>query len=181
MKALRIILLSLAAALAVFLLVGLFLPTTAHVERSITTSANPTAVYEVVSSLRRFNEWSPWFDLDPQAVYTYSGPDRGVGAKVEWTSRQRSVGSGSQEIIAAVPDRSVTMRLDFGSDGRATARLDITPVDGGSRVTWAFDTSFAGSYLGRYFGLFLDRLVGADYEEGLARLKRLLEAAPTTG
>lgn len=181
MKALRIGLLSLAALLAAFLLVGLFLPTAAHVERSITTSASPAAVYEVVSSLRRFNEWSPWFDLDPQAVYTYSGPERGVGAKVSWTSEQRSVGSGSQEIIAAVPDRSVTMRLDFGADGRATARLEITPVDGGSRVTWAFDTRFEGSYLGRYFGLFLDRLVGADYEDGLARLKRLLEATPGPG
>ena len=181
MKVLRTILLSLAALLAVFLLVGLFLPTSAHVERSITTRAHPAAVYEVVSDLRRFNEWSPWFDLDPQADYTYSGPERGVGAKLAWTSAQRSVGSGSQEIVAAVPERSVTMRLDFGPDGRATARLDITPVDGGSRVTWAFDTSFEGSYLGRYFGLFLDRLVGADYEEGLARLKRLLEATPAPG
>lgn len=181
MRVLRTVLLSLAALLAVFLLVGLFLPTTAHVERSIIARASPAAVYEVVSDLRRFNEWSPWFDLDPQAVYTYSGPERGVGAKLAWTSEQRSVGSGSQEIIAAVPDRSVTMRLDFGSEGRATARLEITPVDGGSRVTWGFDTDFAGSYLCRYFGLLLDRLVGADYEDGLARLKRLLEAAPGTG
>lgn len=178
MRMLRVILYVAGALAALFLVVGLFLPTSAHVERSIVTSANPATVYGLVNGFRRFNEWSPWFDLDPDAQYTYSGPDTGVGAKLAWVGDPSTVGSGSQEIVAVEPGRSVTSRLDFGSQGEATATLTVEPDGTGSRVTWAFDTSFEGNLLGRYFGLFFERWIGADYEKGLARLKALAESTP---
>jgi hypothetical protein len=157
--------------------VGLFLPGSAHVERSVVTSASPGTVYGIVSSYRRFNEWSPWFDLDPQARYTYAGPESGVGAKMTWTSDKQSVGSGSQEILAVEPDRMVKVKLDFGSQGTSISTLTIAPEGAGSRVTWAFDTSFEGNFPGRYFGLMFDKWIGGDYEKGLARLKSLAERA----
>jgi hypothetical protein len=181
MKLLRIAFYALAALVGVALVVGLFLPTSAHVERSVATAASPGTVFGIVNGFRRFNEWSPWFDLDPQARYTYAGPERGVGARMSWTSEQPDVGAGSQEIVAVEPDRSVTTRLDFGPQGQATARLDITPAADGSRITWIFDTSFEDDFLGRYFGLFFDRWIGADYEKGLARLKALAESTPPAG
>jgi uncharacterized protein YndB with AHSA1/START domain len=162
------------------LLVGLFLPSTAHVERTVTTSASPDTVYGIVSSYRRFNEWSPWFDLDPQARYTYSGPESGVGAKMAWTSDKQSVGSGSQEILAVEPGRMVKVKLDFGSQGTSVSTITIAPEGAGSRVTWAFDTSFEGNFPGRYFGLMFDKWIGSDYAKGLARLKALAEAEPVT-
>jgi len=165
------------ALLGLLLVAGLFLPGSAHVERTIATTAGPAAVYDIVSGFRRFNEWSPWSDLDPATRYTYSGPEQGVGAKMAWASDQRDVGSGSQEILAVEPGRSVTTRLDFGTQGPATSTLLIEPEGSGSRITWAFDTSFEGDYFGRYFGLLFDRLIGADYEKGLARLKALAERA----
>ena len=178
MKILKRLFYAAAGLVAVLLAIGLFLPTTAHVERSIATTASPASVYDVVSSFRRFNEWSPWFDLDPQAQYTYSGPEHGVGAKMSWSSPKPEVGSGSQEIVAVDPGRSVTTKLDFGDQGQATARLEIAPEGTGSRVTWGFDTSFEGNFLGRYFGPFFDRMIGPDYEKGLARLKAIAESSP---
>lgn len=178
MRVLRIVFYSVAALIGLFLLVGVFLPTTAHVERSIATSASPATVYGIVSSFRRFNEWSPWFELDPQAKYTFEGPDSGVGAKLSWVGDPSRVGAGSQEITAVDPGRSVTTRLDFGAEGQATAMLGIEPDGSGSRITWEFDTSFEDDFLGRYFGLFFDRWIGADYEKGLARLKAVAEATP---
>jgi uncharacterized protein YndB with AHSA1/START domain len=161
---------------ALFLVVGLFLPTSAHVERAITTSASPQAVYDIVSGFRRFNEWSPWADLDPNTRYTYSGPDTGVGARMEWQSDDSSVGSGSQEVLAVEPGRSVTNKLDFGSQGQATATITLAPEGDGTRIVWAFDSSFEGNFLGRYFGLMFEKYIGADYEKGLARLKAVAEA-----
>ncbi len=165
------------ALVALFLVVGLFLPTSAHVERAITTSASPQTVYGIVSGFRRFNEWSPWADLDPNTRYTFSGPDAGVGARMEWQSDDSSVGSGSQEVLAVEPGRSVTNKLDFGSQGQATAKITLAPEGGGTRIVWAFDSSFEGNYLGRYFGLMFEKYIGADYEKGLARLKVLAEAS----
>jgi hypothetical protein len=181
MRILKRLLYVVVGLLVLLLVVGLFLPTTAHVERSINTVASPDTVYEIVSGFKRFNEWSPWYDLDPQAKYTYSGPETGVGAKLAWASEQSGVGSGSQEIVAVEPGRSVTTKLDFGPQGQATSKLDIEPEGSGSRVTWSFDTSFEGDFLGRYFGLLFDKWIGADYEKGLARLKELAETAPAGG
>jgi hypothetical protein len=178
MRILKLAFLVIAGLVGLLLVVGLFLPTAAHVERSIATKASAATVYGIVSGFGRFNEWSPWFDLDPQARYTYSGPESGVGARMEWTSEKPDVGAGSQQIVAVESGRSVTTQLDFGPQGQAMAKLDITPEANGSRITWIFDTSFEGNYLGRYFGLFFDRWIGADYEQGLASLKALAESTP---
>jgi len=168
------------ALIALVVAVGLFLPTSAHVERSVSTAANPATVYGIVSGFKRFNEWSPWFDLDPKTRYSYAGPATGVGARMTWSSDQRAVGSGSQEIVAVEPDKKVRTRLNLGAQGTATSTLTIAPEGTGSRVTWAFDTSFEGNFPGRYVGLMFDRRIGRDYEKGLARLKSLAEAEPVT-
>jgi hypothetical protein len=97
---------------------------------------------------------------------------------LSWVGDPSKMGSGSQEITAIDPGRSVTTRLDFGAQGQATATMTIEPEGSGSRITWAFDTSFEDNFLGRYFGLFFDRWIGADYERGLAKLKVVAEAAP---
>ncbi len=176
MRTLRKLLLGLAVLLVLLLAAGLFLPKSVHVERSIVTSVPPERVFPLVDGFARFNEWSPWAELDPNTVYEYSGPPSGVGARMEWTSQDSSVGSGSQEVIAIEPGRSVTNRLDFGTQGQATARIDVVPDGSGSRITWSMDSSFEDDYFGRYFGLFLEKFVGTDYEKGLAKLKALAES-----
>ena len=178
MKLLRRLVYVVAAALAVLLTIGLLLPDSAHVERSVTTSASPQTVYGLVDGYARFNEWSPWADLDPATRYTYSGPPTGVGARLEWRSDKPEVGSGSQEIVAVEPGRRVTTKLDFGTQGTATSTMSIEPEGTGSRITWSIDASFEGRFLERYFGLFFDRLIGPDYEKGLSRLAALAEATP---
>jgi uncharacterized protein YndB with AHSA1/START domain len=159
-----------------FLVIGLFLPQTARVERSITIAASPQAVYELVDGFTRFNEWSPWARLDPATKYTFSGPERGVGARMEWSSDNPDVGAGSQQIIAVEPGRAVTYTLDFGMDNPTTSKMVLSPDGADTRATWTLETDFSGSLVGRYFGLALDRMVGPDYEKGLAQLKALAES-----
>jgi len=166
------------ALIGVGVAVGLILPNSAHVERAITIGASPPTVYAIVSGFQRFNEWSPWFDLDPQARYTYAGPESGVGARMTWASDKPDVGSGSQEIVSVEPGRVVKTRLEFGGQGPSMSTLTITPEGGGSRIAWAFDTSFEGNYFGRYMGLMFDKFIGRDYEQGLSKLKTIAEATP---
>ena len=180
MKFLKYAAWSILGLAALLLAVGAFLPTSAHVERSIGTTASPGTVYGIVNGFQRFNEWSPWAGLDPETRYTYSGPATGVGARMEWSSEKPEVGSGSQEITAVEPGRSVTMRLDFTGQSTAKTTMVIEPdAGGGSLVHWSFDTSFEHSFPMRYLGLLFDGMIGADYEKGLSRLKSLAEATPT--
>ena len=176
MKVLRALFFLLLGLVALFFVTGLFLPQTAHVERSMTTTASPATVYGLVDGFKRFNEWSPWASLDPATKYTYSGPETGVGARMEWVSANPDVGSGSQEVIDAEPGRRVTHKLDFGMDNPTTSTIRLEPEGTGTRVTWTLDSDFSGSLVGRYFGLALDRMVGPDYEKGLAQLKAVAES-----
>lgn len=176
MKILQWLFFLLLGLVALFFVTGLFLPKTAHIERSIATTASPETVYGLVDGFKRFNEWSPWAGLDPNTKYTYSGPETGVGARMEWVSANPDVGNGSQEVIAVEPGQRVTNKLDFGMDNPTTATISLAPEGRGTRITWTLDTDFSGSLLGRYFGLALDRMVGPDYEKGLAQLKAVAES-----
>jgi hypothetical protein len=176
MRILKTILYGAAALLALLVVIGLFLPRSTHVERSIETSADAATIYPLVDGFARFNEWSPWAGIDPNTRYAYSGPARGVGARLEWTSENPDVGNGSQEIVAAEPARRVTSRLVFGEQAPATMNLTLAPAPEGTRITWSFDADFGWNLLGRYFGLMFDRFIGADFERGLAKLKALAEA-----
>jgi len=177
MKVLKALFIVALAIVATFVLVGFFLPKVATVERSTTIAATPEAIFELTDGFKRFNEWSPWASLDPATKYTYSGPERGVGARMEWSSENPDVGRGSQEVIAIEPGRSVTSALDLGMNTPTTTTMVLTPEVAGTRVTWTLTTDFSSSLVGRYFGLAMDSMVGRDYEKGLARLKALAESA----
>jgi effector-binding domain-containing protein/uncharacterized protein YndB with AHSA1/START domain len=169
----------LVAVIAILVVVGVFLPSSAHIERSITINAPPATVFTLVDGYSRFNEWSPWAEIDPETVYSYDGPTAGTGAKMSWTSSNPNVGTGSQQIVASEPYRRVETLIDFGAQGTAQAYFDLEPEGSGTRVTWGFDTRFGWNLFGRYLGLFFDRMIGPDYDKGLAKLKVLAESLPT--
>jgi uncharacterized protein YndB with AHSA1/START domain len=156
---------------------GLLLPANSHLERSVTIERPPADVFTTLNSFHRFNEWSPWFDLDPSAKYTFSGPVAGVGAKMAWAGNS-SIGSGSQEIIQSVPDDRIVNALDFGGS-QAMAGYRLVAEGSGTRVTWSMDSAHGYNPVNRWFGaLLLDDMVGKDYEKGLAKLKVVLEKGP---
>ncbi len=180
MRVLKNLLLAILAVVVVTAAVGALLPRTVHIERSTDIAAPPVLVFTLVDGYARFNEWSPWADIDPEGTeYTYSGPATGVGARMTWTSDNPRVGTGSQEIVASQPYRRVDTRLDFGPDGTAQAFFRLEPLEPGTRTTWGFETDFGWNLVGRYLGFFMfDAALGGDYQRGLANLERLAESLP---
>ena len=180
MQRLKSLVYGLLGLLIVLVAVGFLLPSTAHVERHILIQAEPAQIFPFLNAPRAFNLWSPWARRDPQTRYDFSGPERGEGAHMRWHSEHPQVGSGSQEIIASVPDQRVAVALDFGSQGTAVAYYDLQRIEGATEVTWGFDTDFGYDLIGRYFGLLFERWIGPDYEQGLLNLKQLVESPPAT-
>jgi len=178
-KILKRIIIGLIALIVLAALVGLILPGEVHVERSTSIAAPSETVFGLVNSLKRFNEWSPWYEIDPDTRFSYSGPDQGVGSRLEWSSQSAELGSGAQEIVASEPVTRVRTRLEFEDESAAFSELRLTPDASATRVTWAFDIDFGFNLPGRYFGLFLDRVLGPYYEKGLANLKVVAEAEAT--
>jgi uncharacterized protein YndB with AHSA1/START domain len=175
MRILKRVVLALVALVALLVLVAYMFPRHVELDRSVVIAAPAEAIYPLIVEPRRFQEWSPWYEKDPNAKYTYEGPERGVGASMRW-SGNRDVGEGSQTVIAAEENRRVETALDFGPQGTATASFTLTPQDRGTRVVWGFVTDLGFNPMSRWFGLFFESLLGPDYEQGLANLKRVVEA-----
>lgn len=158
--------------------IGFLLADKVHVERSAKILASPSTLYAVLNSFEKFDQWSPWADLDPNVKVERSGPASGVGARYAWHGNA-DVGAGSQEIIATTPDSEVKIELDFeGFDQPSTSTLAIKPDGNGSLVTWSMDSELGSNPIHRYFGLMMDKYIGQDYEKGLGRLKVLAESLP---
>lgn len=157
------------------LLIGLLLPSAARVERSIVIDAPPRAIFPHLNSMRTFHAWSPWANIDPQTDYRFSGPERGVGSRMDWASGNAQVGQGSQEITASEADRRVETRLTFGDKGEGTATFVLEPEGQSTRVSWLFETRFGWDLFGRYVGLMLDTMIGTQYTRGLQTLKTRIE------
>ncbi len=180
------VLYTIVIAIVIFVITGLFLPRTVHVERSIEIERPASTLFTLLNSFSAFSTWSPWSERDPTIDYQYSGPASGTGARMDWSGDPRLSGSGWQEIIESKPPSLVRMQLDFEQQGLANSYFQIDPVASGTMVTWGFDTDlvagqgFFGSLLARYFGLFFDRWIGSDYEKGLVRFKAFAESLPAT-
>ena len=146
------------------------------VQRSTTVQAPPARLFERVEDFRRWPAWSPWEDLDPAMQRTYGGAAKGVGARYAW-SGNRKAGQGRMEITAADDPTRVVVALDFLKPFKSSSvtRFTFAPEGDGTRVTW---TMAGPRTLGlKVMGLFtsMDRLVGKDFENGLARLKTIAE------
>jgi len=170
-----------ALLIVVIVAIAYILPGSVKVQRETVIDAAPGKVFALVNSFENFNQWSPWYEKDPDGDYRIEGPGQGVGARMTWASEKPDVGSGSQEIIESVPDKLVRTKLDFGDMGNANAFFEIEPRgDDGTRLVWGFDTDLGLNPVSRYFGLMFERWIGPDYENGLAKLKTLAEAKAET-
>jgi hypothetical protein len=174
---LRKLLGALVVIVVVLLGVAYMLPRQVHLERSIVIDRPAASIFPLLNAPKRFNEWSPWKDLDPNVRMSYSGPEFGVGAAMAWNGNSK-VGKGSQIITESVGDQRVRTDLDFGEMGTAKAEWVLSVADAGTKLLWTLDADVGRNPLGRYMGLFMDKMVGPDYERGLKQLKELVEKAP---
>ena len=161
--------------LALLVLAGFLFPRVATTERSVYIAEPPEIVFPYVNNFRNFNKWSPWYQIDPDTKYSYSGFGEGVGATMSWTSEDPKVGNGSQTITASEPYSRVDTALDFGAQGKAQAEFKLVPQGSGTNVTWSFSSEMGSGPIARWMGLMVSKMVGTSYEQGLQKLKSVVE------
>ncbi len=140
----RLIIAALVAIVAIGVGGAYLIPAETVVQRQVVINAPPEKVFAIVGDLRRFKEWSPWADLDPNLQYAFEGPVSGVGQKMSWISRSPTLGAAAQTVTEYQPPGKIAFLLDFGSMGTAQSSLQLVPVDGGTGVTWGFKTEAQG-------------------------------------
>ena len=173
---LKAIALVVVAAIAGVLIYAATLPDTFRIERSATIGAPPEKVYAYLNDFHRWTAWSPWEKKDPAMQRTHSGAPAGKGAVYAWDGNSE-VGQGRMEIVESTEPARVQIQLDFLKPFEAhnTAEFALAPAAGGTQVTWAMHGP--APYLSKLMQVFIsmDRMVGPDFEAGLAHLKRVAE------
>jgi Polyketide cyclase / dehydrase and lipid transport len=149
------------------------------VSRSAVIAAPAEEIYPFVASFREWTKWSPWESIDPGMQRSYDGPVSGVGAKYMWRGNSKA-GAGTMEIVDAAEPSMIGIRLDFTKPMKAVNPTTFTfaPEGAGTRVTWTM-TGENKSVMTRIFALFvnMDKMVGKDFEKGLASLAATVAAA----
>ncbi|OGU14206.1 MAG: hypothetical protein A2X61_14585 [Ignavibacteria bacterium GWB2_35_12] len=173
MKVLKIILIILVSLFALIVLVGLLLPSNIKLERKITIDAPPAVVFDLLNDLHNFHQWSPFSELDTNMKIKVSGTS-GVGSTYEWNSKGEA-GIGKITIKESVPNKLIKCQLDFAEEGTSFANFKIMDEKGKTTLTWDFETDLGGSPFTKYFGLFMEPMMGPQYEKGLKSFKKLAE------
>ena len=176
-----LILVGTVVALAAFLAFVASRPAEFRIERSIALEAPPSSIFPHVNDLRRWSSWSPWEGMDPALKRAYEGADAGVGAVYHYSGNNK-VGEGRMTIRKSEPSSRVELELQFLRPFVATntAVFEFASEGGKTKVTWAMEGK--NSFAFKLFGLVFDseKLVGRDFEKGLAKLKELVESGGNT-
>ncbi|MBI3502531.1 MAG: SRPBCC family protein [Bacteroidetes bacterium] len=185
MKIIKGILITLVILAVIITVIGFLSPRHVHVERSMTIKAPVEIVHAQINNLKNWNNWSPWYKMDTAMKMEYNTIAEGAGASFKWESKNKNVGSGDLTITSSTKDSIVTA-MNFMENGTATGKFVFTKADSpkdslrsGTKVTWTMESDMGMNPIGRIFGLFMDKMVGKDFEKGLAGIKDVAEATPT--
>jgi uncharacterized protein YndB with AHSA1/START domain len=148
-----------------------------RVTRSGTIAAPPEAVFSQINDFHKWEAWSPWAKLDPDIKETFEGPSSGTGAKFSWTGNDK-VGEGRMTILESEPNKLIKINLEFirPFESKCLTIFTFTPKGDQTEVTWTMEGE--NNFVGKAFCLFMDmdKMVGGDFEKGLASMKSTVEA-----
>ncbi|MDB6123463.1 MAG: hypothetical protein JWQ71_2456 [Pedosphaera sp.] len=172
------ILIVIAVIIVVFLVIVALQPAEYRVVRSGTITAPPTVVFEQVNDFHKWEAWSPWAKLDPAAKNTFEGPTAGTGAIFSWAGN-KDVGEGRMTLTESHTNDLIRIKLDFIKPMTSTALTEFTFKPEGNQTTVTWTMSGHKDFMSKAFCMFMnmDKMVGGDFEKGLAQMKLSAETA----
>ncbi len=164
--------------LAVLILIlGLIAPKSYEVSRGITINKALPEVFNYLKLIKNQDKWSPWAEKDPDMKKNYTGTDGEIGFVSAWDSDHKHVGAGEQEILGIEENKEIKTELRFLKPFKSTSDAYLRVVADGNETTviWGFmgKNKFPMSIMMLFYNM--DKAVGNDFEQGLIKLKSVLE------
>ncbi len=174
MSILKNILIAIGVILAIALIGIYFLPSSYVVTRTILVERPPEMVFERVTNYETWSDWDPWHSMEPESERKFTGEPGKPGHAMSWVGEK--VGVGSLTIETASVEAGVKAKLAFVKPFKSEADdiWQFEKVDNGTKVSWI--SQGALDYpIGRLFGLTVESMLGPQKEQGLEKLKVILE------
>ena len=174
---LKKILIALAAIVLIFVVVVALQPSEFQMDRSTTIAAPPADVFAQVNDFHKWEAWSPWAKLDPQAKVNFEAPPEGEGTVMTWSGNSE-VGEGKMTLTESRPNELVKARVDMMKpfEGTSTSEFTFKPEGDQTAVTWsvAAHHNFIEKALCLVMG---GKTMMSDLmEKGLAQMKSVVES-----
>lgn len=168
---LKIILIAVAAIVVLFLIIVSLQPSDFRITRTGRMSAPIGVVFENVNDLHKWEPWSPWAKLDPNAKSSFDGPVEGVGASMAWTGNNK-IGEGRMTITESRPNERVQINLEFFKPFKATNTAEFTFKSEGGQTVVTWSMAGKNNFMAKAVGMFMncDKMIGGQFEQGLASL-----------
>ena len=176
MNILITILIVLGSLVALFLLIALLTKKEFKLEKQVLINKPKQEVFNYLKMLRNQEKYSVWVMKDPDIKLVYTGTDGTVGAASSWTSNDKNVGVGAQEIIKLNEGESMDVKIEFEKPFKGTNYANTTVTTVGNGQTKVVNT-FTGksNFPMNIMNLFMDKLVGKAMEQNLVNMKANLE------
>jgi carbon monoxide dehydrogenase subunit G len=172
---LKIIALLLVGLIASLLIYAATKPDTFRIQRSASINAPAEKIFPFIDDFRKWVDWSPWEKMDPELKRSFSAAASGQGSVYEWEGQK--VGQGRMEIAKISPPTNILIDLDFLKPFGAHNIAEFTLEPGGNSTTVTWAMYGPSPYIAKLMHVFssMDRMVGKDFEAGLANLKAIAE------
>ena len=171
------------AAIAVIVIVAVVVvatrPPEFRIVRTTRISAPPPAVFAQVNDFHKWGAWNPWATLDPAMKQGYEGAPAGAGAVYTWAGNSQ-VGAGRMTMMESRPSELIRIKMEFLKPlaGTSTAEFAFTPDGNQTAVTWSMEGRNNLLAKAIHLVMNMDKMIGGQFDKGLAQLKSVAEAAP---
>lgn len=177
-KRILVVLVVLIAAFAAYVAMQ---PDELVIVRRETVAAAPDAVFNHVNDLRKWDAWSPWAKIDPNAKINFEGPAAGKDAAFTWSGNDK-IGEGRMTIVDSRPAELVDIRVAFTKpfENTSSSKFEFQPKDNQTAVTWTMNGK--QNFLEKAMCIIFNgqKMLGGEMEKGLASLKAVSEHGATT-
>jgi uncharacterized protein YndB with AHSA1/START domain len=164
----------LGVVVLILLILPAFLSSQFSMARSIEIDAPVATVFSKLTDLNEYVKWNPFPEGDPTNTANVSG--QGVGSNLVWKGEK--TGEGKMTISSIEPEQKIGIKMEFYKPMSGEGMvywLTRAKSDAKTEMTWTFDQDL--TYFKRYFGLFMEAMMGKHFEKGLSNYKALVEAS----
>jgi uncharacterized protein YndB with AHSA1/START domain len=155
-------------------------PDELHIERQATIAAPPAAVFDNVNDLKKWDAWSPWAKMDPNAKFGFEGPAAGKDAVFTWSGNDM-IGEGRMTVVDSRPNELVVLKLDFTKpyENTSNSKFAFKPEANQTVVTWSMGGK--QNFLEKAMCIVMNgkKMIGNEMDKGLAKLKTVAESGAT--
>jgi uncharacterized protein YndB with AHSA1/START domain len=130
--------------IALLLLAAALMPKTFSITAETIIEKPNAEVFNFVKLIKNQEQYSVWVMADPNIKITYTGTDGTVGFISSWTSDNKNVGVGAQEIKAIKEGERYDVELRFEKPFKATNQAYTTTTSLSANRTKVI-TVFSGS------------------------------------